>query len=256
MDLHPQAKIVSTILKQLSEMAEVGTRLTDLNVYCEELIATHGATAYNKGYLPVWASKPFPAALCTSLNDVIAHGIPTDYKLKEGDILNLDLGIKKDGYCGDASMTIGIGEIENKHERLMRYAKRALYVGIAEVTAGAQVTAIGDAIERYARQMGYVVNKAFSGHGIGEEMHQDPTIFHFDVGTQTKEKMQDIKLIAGQVICIEPMLTWKDTQGYLDRDGWTYRTRDGKTSVMFESMVLVKEGGYEVLTDHFDLNTI
>lgn len=253
MNLQPQADIVSSILKELAARADVGVRLVDLDIYARELIEKAGATSYNLGYKPTWAKEPYPAALVTSVNNCIAHGIPTTYTIKDGDLLNLDLGIKYNELCGDAGFTVPIGHLENKHERMLRYAKRALYQGIKEVKAGVKIATIGDTIQRYVRLMGYVVNKNLSGHGIGEEMHQSPAIPHFwEASPRYLEYFGDKTLEAGQVICLEPMVTFKDEAGYLHQDGWSYLTRDGKASVMFEHMIEVLPDGYRILTSHFD----
>lgn len=251
MDLRPQARIVSDILKKLALMCQPGTRLTDLENYCMQMITQAGALPYNKGYHPEWARTPYPAALCTNVNDSFVHTPPTAYKLKEGDIINLDLGIKLGSFCGDAALTVGVGEIENKHDRLLRYAKRTLYEGIKEVKAGVELWELGRAMGNYAMRMGYVTIKTFTGHKIGTDMHEDYYIFNYDPPEDIKNKHGRKKLQAGDVICLEPMLTFKDTVGYCnDPSGWTWKTRDGKSVAMFEHMVLVKENGYEVLTDH------
>lgn len=251
-DLKPQAKIVSHILKTLASCVEPGVRLTDLEQMAEVMINKAGATSYNRGYQPEWVKTPYPAILCTNVNDQIAHTPPSNYKLKEGDILNIDLGIKFGSFCGDAALTVPVGQIENKHERLLRYAKRTLYEGIKEVKAGVEVWELGRAMGNYALRMGYVTIKTFTGHKIGWEMHEENCyIFHYDPPQDLKEKHGRVKLKAGDVICLEPMLTFKDSNGQCtDPTGWSWRTRDGKSVAMFEHMVLVKENGYEILTDH------
>mgnify|MGYP003393011759 CR=1 FL=1 len=251
-DLRPQAKIVSHILKTLGSMVEPGVRLSDLEQMAEIMINKAGATSYNRGYHPAWTKSPYPAILCTNVNDGIAHNPPTNYKLQEGDIINIDLGIKFGSFCGDAALTVPVGQIENKHERLLRYAKRTLYEGIKHVKAGVEVWELGRVMGNYALQMGYVTIKSFTGHKIGFEMHDgDCYIFNYDPPEDIKAKYGHIKLEAGDVICLEPMLTFKDSMGKCDDPtGWAWKTRDGKSVAMFEHMILVKEDGYEILTDH------
>ena len=174
--------------------------------------------------------------------------------LKQGDLLCIDVGVrdKETGQCGDSAITIPIGEVENKDERLLRYAKRALYVGIDMIQDGVDVRDIGHAIQTFAWQRGYRVNKAFSGHRIGEEMHMEPYIPHFHDLSEDYDKAFTGVLHEGDIVCIEPMLTYgKDDIGMRMQDGWTWATRDGKNSAMFEHMVRVEKDGATVLTTHF-----
>lgn len=238
-------EIVSETLKTVAEAVKPGVTTKELDEIAEAKILELGGTPYNKGYKPEWAPFPFPATLCTSVNYVIAHGVPSSYKLKEGDIINLDVGVKKDGLCGDAGMSVPVGEISNRDERLLRYTKQTLYKGIEQVKAGAQVKEIGIAMERHATQNGYKVNFGLCGHGIGKEMHQPPNIPNVYLAGLGEEVLK-----AGDMICIEPMLTWEDNLGTTVGDGWGIRTKDGKNSAQFEHQILVKEDGYEILTTH------
>jgi len=239
-------EIISEVLRMVASQAKVGTSLIELDRIAENAITVMGATPYNKGYYPKWAAAPYPATLCLGVNDTIAHGVPDNTILKDGDILSIDCGIKINGVCGDAALTIPIGKIENRQERLLRYAKRALYAGIEVIKDGVQVNEIGEAIEKYAKQMGYVVNKNLKGHGIGREMHEYPTIKM--CSTYPYEESQILR--AGMVICLEPFLTFKDAYGYMLPDGWTIKTRDGRPSAIFEHMVEVTTTGYNILTNH------
>lgn len=245
----------SALLKFLASKVEVGYCICTLNNDAGKWMAEHGVESTDWMYHPSWATKPFDGYICTSVNDVICHGRPVKYLLKEGDILCIDVGIrdKETGLCGDAAITVPVGEVANKDMRLLRYAKRALYVGIESVRAGVKVTEIGDAIQRFAWQRGYRVNKAFSGHAIGKEMHMKPYIPHFHELDPKYEAQFDGVLKEGDIICIEPMLTYgKDDVGQRLADGWTWQTRDHKNSAMFEHMVRVDANGCTVLTDHFD----
>ena len=262
------AEVVSEVIKTVVERAKAGVSLLELEHTAEVAMQLYGAVSADKGYQRAWATRPFPGALCLGVNDVIAHGIPDSYQLKDGDLLSIDSGIVLDGWCADAATTIPIGEVSNKDERLLCYAQRALYKGIEVVRPGVKVTKIGEAIELYARQMGYVVNHVFFGHGIGKTMHEGLQIPHFELPRKEikieirpgkfkyeyKEPEGIPELSEGQVICIEPMLTYKDYTGGRDNDGWTFRTRDGKNSAMFESMVLVTDTGFEILTNHLDFS--
>ena len=195
------------------------------------------------------------------VNDAISHAIPINYVLQDGDLLTIDCGLIVDGKAGDAGLTIPIGTVSDGNERLLRYTKRALYEGIKQIKSGVKVTEIGKAIELYAKKMGFVVNKNLHGHGIGTQMHEEPSIPHFDIGLEEVKELVNGKtkytykerdniptLQEGQVLCIEPHLTYKDFIGVRDSDGWTIRTRDKRNSAFMEEMVRVTSLGYEVLT--------
>jgi methionyl aminopeptidase len=261
------AEVVSSILKTIETNAKPGVNLLTLEHLAESMIQVMGAVSVNKGYQPKWARLPFPSVICLGVNDVISHGIPISYDLKEGDTLYIDLGISIDGMCGDAGLTVPIGRVENKDERLLRYAKRALYKGISVIQPGVKVTEVGEVIERYALQNGYRVNKKFWGHGISKTMHEEPRIPHCilkkeEVKTEVKPgkfkyEYKDPEGVptfeVGQVVCIEPMLTYgKDEFGASTPDGWTVKTRDHKRSAFFEHMVRVTSEGHEILTYHIE----
>ncbi len=244
------AEVVSDILKAITEKAKVGVNLLDLEKTAETLILLYGATSANKGYHPKWAVTPFPSVICLGVNDVIAHAIPVDYVLKNGDLLHIDLGIILNGMCGDAGLTVPIGEISNKDRHLLKYSLGALYEGIKVVKPGIKTTEIGVAIEHYAISHGFVVNKLFMGHGIGRTMHEGIQIPHFDILLDKPDLDNIPVLVEGDVICLEPMITHKDKLGYQDKDGWTHKTRDGRKSAFFENMIRVTSLGAEVLTSH------
>ena len=246
-------EVISEVLRTVANAAKPGITLLELDRIAENSISIMGAVPYNKGYHPNWAPLPYPATLCIGLNDTFCHGIPDDTVIQEGDLLNIDCGIKIDGKCGDAALTIPIGEVANKHDRLLRYAKRALYKGISVIKDGVMVSEIGKAIEKYTMQMGYVVNRNMRGHGIGEEMHQYPIIPHYDWLMDAEKgliQVADMELRTGMIICIEPHITFKDKYGYRTPDGWSMKTRDGKASAFFEHMVEVMPEGYNILTNH------
>lgn len=235
--------ILSRILKELELTAGEGVNLLQLEKKAEELIAYYKVESANKGYHPEWAARPFPSVLCTGVNTEIAHAYPRDYVLQSGDLLILDMGIKKDGVCADAGLTVPIGEINNQDRWLIKTTKEALYAGIELVKDGAKVADISSAIYYAAVKRGFVTNKQMGGHGIGSEMHQEPTIHNVPSNNvQT--------LVAGEIICIEPMVTRRVPLGKIDPDGWTVRQTDGRKVAMFEHMILVKEDGYEILTSH------
>lgn len=260
------AETISELLLAVAKEAKPGAVLANLDRFAESYMAVLGATSFNKGYHPEWAHHAFPGVLCLSVNDMICHGIPDLYVLKEGDILTIDCGIMIDGQAGDAGMTIPIGKISSRDERLLHYSRKAVGVGLKAVKAGEKVTAVGKAIEQFAKTRGFVVNHAWMGHGIGEKMHEMPAIPMHDVGlehietkdekgrvTHTYKEHDNIPVFTdGQLICIEPHLTYKDEFGTLLPDMWGVKTRDGKNSAMFEVMAKVTPSGVEVLTNHFN----
>lgn len=244
-------EIISKLLIDLkSTWSKPGKNLLDLESYAATLLTLLGAKSANQNYQPAWAKTPYPSILCLSVNDTISHGIPYDYKLQDGDLLTIDVGISVDNSFADAALTIGIGTISNRDERLLRYAKKTLEVGISCVKPGVKVTEPGRAIEKYAKQNGYVVNKRLNGHGIGSAMHMEPIIpmFDFEYKYQSHEDIPVFEI--GKRYCLEPHLSYTDWSGILMGDGWTVKTRDGKKSAMYEAMVECTEDGCRVLTTH------
>lgn len=253
-------EIVSKVLLKMKEHVRPGIDTFTINAIGAAELKKLGGTSYNKGYKPEWARVPWPTAACISVNNVIAHGIPSEgIFLKEGDLVNLDIGIRdSEGNCGDAAFSIGVGEISDKDELLLRYAKKVLYAGIARVKEGTLIGEIAAAMQRVANERNLIINHQLCGHYIGKEMHesafyqvpnpyfQDPKEF------DNYEKLMSQTLVAGKVLCLEPCLTnGRDKWGKIDDNGWELRTADGAKSAMFEHMIKVLPDGYEILTDHF-----
>lgn len=242
-------QIVSKVLKEMMAMVKPGVTPKEIDEMAAALIVKLGGTSYNKGYHPAWASTAYPATTCISVNDVVCHGIPNGRVLVEGDLVNLDLGVRdSEGNCGDAGVSVGIGTLAGKDERLLKYTKKILYDGIRIVRAGVLTSDITQALYSASLKYGYPLNRNFGGHTIGTEMHMTPQIYN-----TFEPRNQYMTLQEGQIICVEPIATnGKDTVGIMDDDGWTIRTQDGKNCAQFEHMVLVKRNGYEILTDHID----
>jgi len=203
-----------------------------------EYTLDHGHTPACLGY------KGYPKTVCTSINDVVCHGIPDDTVLKEGDIVNIDLTTIVDGWYGDQSETFLLGEVSENARRLVQAAFEALWVGIRAIKPHGRVFDIGNAIAAHARKWGFSVVREYQGHGIGREFHQEPGIPHYpDPRTKT------IYIRPGMCFTIEPMLNEGHWKTVLDRrDGWTVRTKDGRLSAQFEHTILMTESGPEVLT--------
>src|SRR3990167_8126047 len=232
------ANLVSDILLELKSLTKPGVSLDMLEELVARRIKEAGATSAIKGYHPSWSKTPFPSALSASIDFEICHGIPNGRILKEGSIVNYDLGLKLNGAYADAALTVAVGEIDNRKERAMRYGLQALYEGIKVVKAGAPISAIGRAVEDFAIRNGYNVIKEYGGHHIGSEMHMKPHIpHHYDL------KYDNIFLKEGDIICLEPMLTPGSGRSVVAEDGWTVLTTDRQICVMFEHMLRVTKEG-------------
>src|SRR3990167_7131479 len=215
-----------------------------LDGLAEKMILERGGTPYNKGYQPDWSPVPYPATICCSVDFEICHAPPRGRDLKAGQIVKYDIGVRYGVGCGDAALTVPVGRMTNRQERLLRYALRALYAGIKVVRAGVPVSAIGRAVSRVAETNGYRVIREFGGHHIGWEMHEAPHIPHVYYPADDKVLLRE-----GDVICIEPMITPGEGKMRMAKeDGWTAFCPDGQPVAMFEHQILVLKDGYEILT--------
>ena len=241
------ANIVTDVLLELSSLSKPDLSLDMLDELAERRIRERGGVPYNKGYKPDWALKPFPATVCMSVDYEICHGIPRGRILKDGSIIKYDVGVQYKSGCGDAALTVAVGNIDNRKQRAMRYGLQALYEGIKMVKAGQKISAIGEAISGFAGLRGYAVIKEYGGHHIGRKMHMKPYIPHF---VDYKNPSQEI-LEEGKIICIEPMITpGSGRMAISTADKWTAFCVDRQPCVMFEEMILITEDSYEILTDH------
>jgi methionyl aminopeptidase len=232
--------LVSKMHQFIKPYIKEGITTKELDSLCEKFIRDNDAIPTCKGY------EGFPATLCTSVNDEVVHGIPSNYKLKNGDIITVDVVIGYKGYQGDAAWTYAVGEISDEKKYLMEHTEKALYEGIKMVKPGNRIGDISSAVEEYATKFNLGVVKELCGHGIGTEMHEDPDVPNFGrpgVGPRLKE---------GMVICIEPMLNFGTSRVYQLDDGWTIKTLDGEPAAHYEHTVLVTKDGYEILTPRLD----
>jgi methionyl aminopeptidase len=243
------AGIVSQILTKLANEVKPGMTGLELDELAEALIASHGATSYNKGYKPDWAPAPFPAALCISPNGIVMHGAPSAYKFKEGDIITIDLGIKKNGLCGDAALTVPVGKVSNEDERLLYYSRQAIYEYIQQLREGVNTRELAGHIQQWALLRGFKVNRRAAGHTIGEEMHMKPTLYN-----TLEDDNHDYQDLQSGTVCVEVVLTKsRDNLGMYFDDGWGVATMDRKNCAMFEHMVRInKDNTIDVLTNHFN----
>lgn len=232
--------LVSLTHQYLKSLIKPGITTKELDLRAEKFIKEHDGIPTCKGY------EGFPATLCVSVNDEVVHGIPGKRKLRNGDIVTIDMVIGYHGYQGDAAWTYAVGSISEDKKYLMEHTEKALYEGIKQVKPGNHIGDISHAIEVYATKYNLGVVKELVGHGIGTEMHEDPDVPNYGkAGTGPKLK-------PGMVICIEPMLNLGSASvGILD-DDWTIVTEDGSSSAHYEHTVLVTEDGYEILTPRLD----
>ncbi len=232
--------LVSKMHKFIKPYIKEGITTKELDKLCEDFIREHDAVPTCKGF------EGFPATLCTSVNDTVVHGIPNDYKLKNGDIITIDVVIGYKGYQGDAAWTYKVGEVDKNKAYLMEHTEKALYEGIKMVKPGNRIGDISHAVQVYAESKNLGVVRELCGHGIGKDMHEDPEVPNYGIpgtGPRLKE---------GMVICIEPMLTFGRRNVYLCDDDWTVKTLDSSDAAHYEHTVLVTKDGYEILTPRLD----
>lgn len=232
--------LVSKMHKFIKPYIKAGVTTNELDKLCHDFIIKNDAVPSCLGY------EGYPATLCTSVNDTVVHGIPNNTKLKDGDIITIDVVIGYKGYQGDAAWTYTVGEVTDDKKYLMEHTKKALYEGIKMVKPGNRIGDISNAVEVYARGHNLGIVKELCGHGIGTDMHEDPDIPNYGpkgVGPRLKE---------GMVICIEPMLNYGGDDIYILDDDWTVKTLDGSPAAHFEHTVLVTKDGYEILTPRLD----
>lgn len=231
------SRVVAMVLSELEAQVKPGRTTAELDQLAERMILKLGAKPAFKGY------RGFPATLCTSVNNEVVHGIPSQRVLKEGDIIGLDLGAIVDGYYGDAAITVSVGPIPAETERLIRVTKESLYLGIQQIEAGKRVSDISHAIQEHVEKAVFSVVTDFVGHGIGRNLHEDPQIPNFG------KPGQGLRLRSGMTLAIEPMVNMGSGAVKILEDNWTAVTQDGALSAHFEHTVVVGEGGPEILTE-------
>ncbi|ABA23282.1 type I methionyl aminopeptidase [Anabaena sp. FACHB-709] len=237
--MRESAKIVATVLKEISGLVKPGMTTADLDAYAEKRIREMGATPSFKGY------HGFTGSICSSINNEVVHGIPSHKKvIRTGDVLKVDTGAYFQGFHGDSCITIAVGEVTPDAAKLIRVAEEALYKGIEQVKAGAYLLDLAGAIEDHVKVNGFTVVEEFTGHGVGRNLHEEPSVFNY----RTRE-MPNVKLRAGMTLAIEPILNAGSKHTRTLSDRWTAVTVDNSLSAQFEHTVLVTETGYEILTD-------
>lgn len=235
-------RLVGATLGELSKHIRPGVTTLQLDKIAEEFIRDNGAVPTFKNYPNPYGAS-FPASICTSVNDVVVHGIPDgNTVLNDGDIISIDCGVLLNGFNGDSCYTFSVGEVTPEIKQLLRITKESLYLGIGNAVAGKHVGDIGNVIQDHCESYGYCIVRELAGHGIGRKMHEKPFIPNFGI------KGKGAFLKAGMCIAIEPMVTMGENIIYMMPDRWTIKTRDGKPTAHFEHTVAVCRGKAEILS--------
>jgi len=229
-------RVVAEMLAATSAAARPGVTTAQLDRVARDVLERRGARSNFLGY------HGFPAVICTSPNNVIVHGIPGDYVLREGDIISLDCGAVVEGYHGDAAVTVPVGEIPPLTEKLLRVTEESLYAGISQLVAGNRLHEVGAAVQTVAEGAGFSVVRGYVGHGIGTQMHEEPQVPNYWPGRPGP------KLKPGMVFAVEPMVNMGSAETVALDDGWTVVTADGSLSAHFEHTVAVTDDEPEILT--------
>lgn len=235
--IRESCRIVVEALRVASEMVRPGVRLADLDRAIESHIHSRGGKPAFKGY------RGYPASACLSIDDVVVHGIPSDGDaLQEGQIIGVDIGVFKNGFYGDSAVTLPVGDISDDKRKLLQVTRESLYEGIKEARVGHRIHDISSAVQKHVEQHGYSVVRELVGHGIGRELHEEPQVPNYGhAGT-------GMRLKAGMVFCVEPMVNMGTFEVFTRDDQWTVCTADGRPSAHFEHTIAVGDDGPEILT--------
>lgn len=234
--LRASNQLVGKTLAEVAKYIKVGVTTLELDKIAEDFIRTNGAVPGFLGY------GGFPNTLCVSVNDQVVHGIPSNYALKEGDIVSVDCGVLQNGYYGDSAYTFCVGKVDEKVKKLLKITKESLSLGIDSAQHGNRVGDIGYAIQKHCQAAGFSVVRKLVGHGVGKNLHEDPEVPNFG------KRGQGVLLKEGMVIAIEPMINMGNRDVVQEKDGWTIRTIDRKPSAHFEHTIAIRKGKAEILS--------
>ena len=239
--IRESCKIVAETLQLVKRYAKPGATTLELDKIAEDYVRSNDGIPAFKGYSQA-GSFDFPGTICSSVDDEVVHGIPGNRTLREGEILSIDMGVKKNGYFGDAALTVAIGNISEAKIKLMKVTEESLYLGIEEAVAGNRLGNISYAVQSHCEKQGFSVVRDLCGHGVGRRLHEDPSIPNFgrrDSGPVLKN---------GMTLAIEPMINLGDYEVTVAPDGWTVLTKDGLPSAHFEHTIAIIDGKAEILT--------
>jgi methionyl aminopeptidase len=244
--MRESGRLLAGVLDRVCEIAAPGVTTGDLNAEAERLIADAGADPLFKGVVNPAARFPFPAALCTSVNEEVVHGVPGKRKLRAGDVISIDCGVRLRGYCSDCARTLAIGKIEEDARRLLEVTRESLDVAIATMGPGLMWSEVARRIQNLVESAGMAVVREFVGHGIGQEMHEEPKVPNY---VDRAQRRSDFRLEPGLTLAVEPMVTLGAADvKYADADAWAIITKDGRYAAHFEHTIAVTEQGADVLT--------
>jgi methionyl aminopeptidase len=243
--MYRAGQIVRDVLDRLGAIVAPGMTTEELDAEAERITRQQGAVPLFKGVPGRSGVPPFPGCICASLNEEIVHGIPSDRTIEDGDIVSIDFGVKLDGWCGDAARTFMVGQVEPETRRLVAVTRQSLDIAVKLIRPGEVWTTVAGAMQDYIRGQGFSIVEEFVGHGIGQEMHEDPKVPNF---ISADLKIRDINLQPGLVLAVEPMVNRGTRRVRAQSDGWTIVTADGRPSAHWEHTVAVTDDGVRVLT--------
>lgn len=241
--------LVGRTLGEIAKVVAPGVTTKQLDKLAEEYIRDNGAEPTFKGFPNPYGS-PFPASICTSVNDTVVHGIPNDKPLKEGDIVSVDCGTLLNGFNGDSCYTFCVGEVADDVRQLLRTTKESLYLAIDQAIVGHRLGDVSAAVQDHCEKHGYGIVREFVGHGIGKEMHEDPMVPNYG------RRGNGIMLKNGLCIAIEPMITMGSQEVYMDADRWTIKTKDGKPAAHYEHTIAIHHGKAEIMSSFEEVEKI
>ena len=230
------AQVLGKAHAEVAQWVKPGITTKKLDIIAEDYIRSYGGIPSFKGF------NNFPASLCMSVNEVVVHGIPGNYELKDGDIVSIDCGVKLNGFHSDSAYTYPVGEVSKEVMDLLSATKMSLYKGIEQAVDGLRIGDIGFAVQHYCEERGYTVVRELVGHGVGRELHESPEVPNYG------KRGKGLRLKEGMVLAIEPMINLGTKSVMQEKDGWTIRTTDRKYSAHFEHTVVVRKGKAEILT--------
>lgn len=233
-------KVLSAVHHALREKIKPGVKTIELDRFVEAFLLERGAYPEQKGY------EGYPYSICASVNDEICHGFPGEYELKEGDIITVDMVVNVDGWLADSAWSYEVGNVSKEAHELLETTRKCMYLGIGQAKIGNRLGDIGNAIQTYAQSKGYSVVREFVGHGIGQEMHEDPQVLHYG------KPGRGLRLQEGMVFTIEPMINMGKKELTIDSNGWTARTKDGSLSAQYEHQIAITKDGPIIITDQGD----
>lgn len=233
--------LVAKTLQEVKKFVRPGITTLELDIIAEDFIRSNGGKPAFKGYRH-GADTPFPGTLCTSVDEEVVHGIPSQRKLKEGELLSVDVGVVLNGFYGDAAISVPVGVCSPEKMRLLEVTEKSLYEGIAEAIAGNRIGAISEAVQTCVEQAGFSVVRALCGHGVGKRLHEEPSIPNYG------NRKNGTKIRDGMTLAIEPMVNMGQYQVTVANDGWTIQAKDGKPSAHFEHTIAIINGKPEILS--------